>query len=83
MKWWEEQNVGYNYESDDEHDITWDDDLKKGAGDDDNTEKVMMERKVESSKYDRMWRQKGMEYIVSVVKLSTCSRTNILSLQYN
>jgi hypothetical protein len=32
--------VGYNDESDEEHDITWDDDLKKGAGDDDNTEKV-------------------------------------------
>ena len=32
--------MGYNDESEDEHDITWDDDLKKGAGDDDNTEKV-------------------------------------------
>ena len=41
VKWWVEQNVGYyNDESDQERDITWDDDLKKGAGDDDNTEKV-------------------------------------------
>ena len=38
MKWWEEQNVGYNDKSDDKHDITWDDDLKKGAGDDDNND---------------------------------------------
>ncbi len=28
--------MGYNDESDEEHDITWDDDVKKGAGDDDN-----------------------------------------------
>jgi hypothetical protein len=28
VKWWEEQNVGYNDESDNKHDITWDDDLK-------------------------------------------------------
>ncbi len=30
--------MGYNDESDDKHDITWDDDLKKGAGDDDNND---------------------------------------------
>ena len=29
MQWWEEQNVGYTDESEDKHDITWDDDLKK------------------------------------------------------
>ncbi len=40
VKWWEEQNVGYNDESDEEHGITWDDDLNKEAGDDNNTEKV-------------------------------------------
>ena len=29
MQLWEEQNVGNNDESDGEHDITWDDDLKR------------------------------------------------------
>ncbi len=30
--------MGYNDESDNKHDITWDADLKKGAGDDDNND---------------------------------------------
>ncbi len=40
-EWWEqEQNVGYYREDDDELDFYWDDDLKKGSGADDNTDKV-------------------------------------------
>ena len=36
--WWEkEPNLGYDSESDGEPDFVWDDDVKKGKGDDDNT----------------------------------------------
>ncbi len=39
-EWWEqEQNVGYN-EDDERPDFYWDEDLKNGTGDDDNTDKV-------------------------------------------
>ena len=35
--WWEkEPNLGYDSDSDGEPDFVWDDDVKKGKGDDDN-----------------------------------------------
>ena len=36
--WWDkEPNLGYDSKSDGEPDFVWDDDVKKGKGDDDNT----------------------------------------------